>query len=144
MSLELDQAVEALQDPTRRGILLAFFNDREPRTVDEVAAAAGIHRTVAFSHLERLRGLGYLAAANRRGRRGKPARVYSLERGPVELSYPPRRYQVLASLLADALAGFGEKARGAARAAGRAYGRQSGRSHVTAERPTLQSVLERL
>src|SRR5438105_2853318 len=122
MEADLERVVRALQDPTRRGILLAFFEDPGARTVDEVAAAAGVHRTVAFSHLERLRQLGYLGAGSRRGLRGKPARLYRLESGPLELSHPPRRFQTLATLLSGALAGLGKRGRRAARQAGYDFG----------------------
>jgi len=122
MQPELERAVAALQDPTRRSILLGFYADPGPRTVDEVAAAAGVHRTVAFGHLERLRALGYLGAGSRRGLRGKPARLYSLKSGPLELTYPPRRYGVLASLLGESVARMGRPGREAARAAGYAFG----------------------
>jgi predicted ArsR family transcriptional regulator len=121
MQAELERAVTALQDPTRRAILLGFFDDPRPRTVDEVAAAADIHRTVAFTHLERLRALGYLAADSRRGMRGKPARLYRLASGPLELSHPPRRFQALAAMLVEALAGLGKRGRAAARLAGRGF-----------------------
>ena len=36
----IERLVAALQDPTRRGILLAFYADPRPRSVDDVAAAA--------------------------------------------------------------------------------------------------------
>ena len=119
---DLERAVAALQDPTRRGILLGFYADPGPRTVDEVANQAGVHRTVAFGHLERLRALGYLSAASRRGLRGKPARLYTLVAGPLELTHPPRRYAVLASLLGESLARLGRRGRLAARAAGHSFG----------------------
>jgi predicted ArsR family transcriptional regulator len=119
---ELERAVAALQDSTRRSILLRFYANPGERTVDEVAEEAGVHRTVAFGHLERLRALGYLSAGSRRGLRGKPARLYALEAGPLEISHPPRRFRVLASLLGQSLAGLGPRGRRAARDAGHAFG----------------------
>jgi len=128
MEPDLERAVAALQDPTRRGILLAFYRDPGPRTVDEVSVAAGVHRTVAFGHLERLRALGYLSAGSRRGLRGKPARLYSLVAGPLELTHPPRRYRLLAALFEESLARLGGRGRESAHEAGRAFGAARGQS----------------
>jgi predicted ArsR family transcriptional regulator len=127
MDPELDRAVAALQDPTRRSILLRFYQDPRPRTVDQVAEEAGVHRTVAFGHLERLRALGYLSAGSRRGLRGKPARLYALESGPLELNHPPRRFRLLASLLGESIVRTGARGRRAAHDAGHAFGAAHGR-----------------
>lgn len=142
MDAELDRAVAALQDPTRRSILLRFYEDPGPRTVDEVAEAAGVHRTVAFGHLERLRALGYLSAGSRRGMRGKPARLYALEAAPLELSQPPRRFRLLASLLAESLSGLGARGRRAARAAGHAFG--AAHAAASLEKRSVQDALRQL
>ena len=116
--LDIERAIAALADPTRRRILLRFYADRRPRTVDEVAAEAEVHRTVAFGHLERLAGLGLLASERRRGLRGKPANVYRLAAGALEVSHPPRRHTELAGLLAAALGRFQAAGVAAAREAG--------------------------
>lgn len=117
----IERLVGALQDPTRRGILLSFYDDPAPRTVDEVAARAGVHRTVAFGHLERLAALGYLATSQRRGVPGKPANLYSLAAGPLELHHPARQFAVLAALLAAGLDQLGQTGVDAARTAGRRH-----------------------
>ncbi|HEY8863625.1 MAG TPA: hypothetical protein VIO37_05590 [Candidatus Dormibacteraeota bacterium] len=51
---EIDRAISALQDRTRRQILLDFYVHQPEWTVDDAAKAAGVHRTVAHGHLERL------------------------------------------------------------------------------------------
>ena len=90
----VDALALALQDGTRRRILLALLHDGRARTVDEVAALAGVHRTVAFTHLERLVALDLLDKRPRRGRRGKPASLYAVRTPVLALSYPPRHVQV--------------------------------------------------
>jgi predicted ArsR family transcriptional regulator len=115
----IERLVGALQDPTRRGILLSFYDDPAPRTVDAVAAQAGVHRTVAFQHLERLAALGYLSTSQRRGVPGKPANLYALAAGPLELHHPARQFAVLAGLLAAGLEALGGAGVEAAHAAGR-------------------------
>src|SRR5690349_2710429 len=100
---DMERALGALRDFTRRDILLRFYSDPRPRSVDDVARTAGIHRSVAFDHLERLVVLGYLEVERRRGFPGKPAKIYRLAAGPVHISHPMRRYDLLAEALAGSL-----------------------------------------
>ena len=75
--------LQALADSTRRQILTSLQARREAVTVDEVAAAQGIHRTVAFEHLELLARLGLLVRDSRAGFRGRrPGPTASLARLP--------------------------------------------------------------
>ena len=122
MAQDMERALGALRDLTRRDILLRFYADRKPRSVDEVAKAAGVHRSVAFEHLERLVALGYLETERRRGLPGKPAKIYRLTAGPVQISHPMRRYDLLAEALARAFQGQGEAGAAAVREAGHALG----------------------
>jgi predicted ArsR family transcriptional regulator len=119
---QVDRAISALQDPTRRRILLDFFVHQSEWTVEDVAGAVGVHRTVAHRHLERLVALGYLAVGQRRGRSGKPAKLYRLTGQEIEVSYPVRRFARLAALLAESLGAHGAEGVRTAREAGRAYG----------------------
>lgn len=118
----MEQTLAALRDPTRRTILFSFYDHPGERTIDEVAAVAGVHRTVAFQHLERLVAFGYLTTGRRPGSRGKPAKLYRLARGPIELTHPTRLYRQLAGLLARALEKLGSAGRAASLEAGRDFG----------------------
>jgi len=119
---EIDRAISALQDRTRRHILLEFYVHQPEWTVDDAARAAGVHRTVAHGHLERLVDLGYLAVRQRRGKSGKPANLYRLAGRQIDFSYPVRRFARLAGLLAEGLQTRGQEGVDAAREAGRRYG----------------------
>jgi predicted ArsR family transcriptional regulator len=136
---EIDRTVSALQDPTRRRILLDFYVHQPEWTTADVAAAVGVHRTVAHAHLERLVALGYLISSQRRGAAGKPAKLYRLTERQIELSYPTRRFARLAALLAQALRGSPDGI-GAAREAGRGHGA----SMVTKSAHSPESVLREL
>jgi predicted ArsR family transcriptional regulator len=142
MASDMERALGALRDFTRRDILLRFYADRKPRSVDEVAKAASVHRSVAFEHLERLVSLGYLESERRRGLPGKPAKIYRLTAGPVQISHPMRRYDVLAEALARSFEALGDSGRVAIRDAGRAYGiglaRAGARSVATAIEPLIE------
>jgi predicted ArsR family transcriptional regulator len=134
---EIDRAISALQDRTRRRILLDFYVHQPEWTVDDAAKAAGVHRTVAHGHLERLVALGYLAVGQRRGKSGKPANLYRLAGQPIDFSYPVRRFARLAGLLAEGLQTRGREGIEAAREAGRRYGA----SLVNKPADSQQSVL---
>ena len=136
VATDIERALGALRDFTRRDILLRFYSDPRPRSVDDVARAAGIHRSVAFDHLERLVALGYLEVERRRGLPGKPAKIYRLASGPVQISHPMRRYDVLAETLASVLevATITE--------AGRGFGRRLARPVVTSVVAALEPMTE--
>ena len=143
MAPDMERALGALRDFTRRDILLRFYTDRRPRSVDDVANAAGIHRSVAFDHLERLVALGYLEVERRRGLPGKPAKIYRLTAGPLQISHPMRRYDVLAEALARSLERHAsDGGRGAMREAGRELGAALARAGVTILPAALEPMVE--
>src|SRR2546425_8839096 len=136
----LDDAA-VLAEPVRRA--LYEYVARTGREVgrDEAARAANVDRALAAFHLDKLVSAGFLETSFRRlsGRSGpgagRPAKVYW--RGPkrLELSVPPRRYEMLARLLAEALNAGGKSAtRHLARLA-RRMGRGLGEETRLAARP---------
>src|SRR5579864_554182 len=142
MAGDMERALGALKDFTRRDILLRFYADRKPRSVDDVAREAGIHRSVAFEHLERLAALGYLEVAHRRGLPGKPAKIYKLTGGPVQISHPMRRYDVVAESLARAFEGLGDVGSHAVRRAGRAFGLELAQPGAKSVEAALEPMIE--
>ncbi|HKW73244.1 MAG TPA: helix-turn-helix domain-containing protein [Candidatus Dormibacteraeota bacterium] len=138
----MERALGALRDFTRRDILLRFYSDRKARSVDEVARAAGVHRSVAFDHLERLVALGYLEVDRRRGLPGKPAKIYRLSGGPLQISHPMRRYDVLALALARSLELSGDAGRSAMKQAGRSFGRGLARPGARTLAASLEPLIE--
>ena len=135
---EIDRAISALQDPTRRANPCSTSTHEPERTTAEVAAAVGVHRTVAHAHLERLVALGYLISSQRRGTAGKPAKLYRITEREIELSYPIRRFARLAALLAHALHESPDGI-GIAREAGRGHG-----ASMVTKPPLTESVLREL
>ncbi|MFD0664122.1 helix-turn-helix transcriptional regulator [Thermocatellispora tengchongensis] len=121
------QAVAALQDPVRRA--LYEFVAAQGRAVgrNEAAEAAGVQRTLAAFHLDKLVEAGLLESGFKRlGERtgpgsGRPAKVYTRARTEHVVSVPARDYRTLALVLAEAVEALGgeERAEQAARAAGR-------------------------
>lgn len=100
-------ALEAIGDHGLRETLVLVRGGRRAVSIDEAAAAHGIHRTAARRRLEQLTAAGLLVAGfeRRTGRNGpgagRPAKVYSPapERSGVE--FPGRRYPELVGLLLD-------------------------------------------
>ena len=143
MAPDMERALGALRDFTRRDILLRFYTDRKARSVDDVASSAGIHRSVAFDHLERLVALGYLEVERRRGLPGKPAKIYRLTAGPLQISHPIRRYDVLAEALARAFERTGgDGGKRAMKEAGRALGHGLARTGASSITAALEPMIE--
>ena len=139
----MERALGALRDFTRRDILLRFYADHKPRSVDDVARAASIHRSVAFDHLERLVALGYLEVERRRGLPGKPAKIYRLSAGPLQISHPMRRYDVLAEALTRSMSETSDDGgRQAMLDAGRSFGRGLARPAPRSVAAALEPVIE--
>ncbi|SNR82431.1 helix-turn-helix transcriptional regulator [Actinomadura mexicana] len=121
-------AIALLQDPVRRR--LYEFVAAQGREVGrgEAAEAAGVARTLAAFHLDKLVDAGLLEAGSRRltGRSGpgagRPAKVYRRSAAERDVSLPARDYRTAAVLLAEAAetAGLDMELQDAARRRGRA------------------------
>lgn len=142
MTGDMERALGALKDFTRRDILLRFYADRKPRSVEDTSREAGVHRSVAFEHLERLVALGYLEVAHRRGLPGKPAKIYRLTGGPVQISHPMRRYDVVAESLGRAFDELGDVGTHAVRRAGRNFGESIAQPSAKTVVKALEPMLE--
>lgn len=92
-----------LGDPTRRGIYVTVRESGDPVTAGRVAKAFDIHPNVARHHLDRLVEDGYLRVSDRKtpatASAGRPAKGYEATDKEILLSYPARRYDLLAELL---------------------------------------------
>ncbi|MGH9007241.1 MAG: helix-turn-helix transcriptional regulator [Acidimicrobiales bacterium] len=143
----------ALAEPMRRRLYLLVAEAEGPVSRDDAAAAVGVSRSAAAFHLDKLTELGMLEVEFRRppGRggpgAGRPAKRYWAPQHDVGFSVPERRYDLVASLLAQAVEdadGTGVPAGEALRAVARDYGRAlgSGRQPGTADPPVLDCVLE--
>jgi predicted ArsR family transcriptional regulator len=148
---DLDRGLDAaasLGDPVRRRLYRYVLASIDPVTRDDVAAGAGVPRSTAAYHLDRLADAGLLDVRFERlsGRSGpgagRPAKLYARPREPVAVSLPRRRYELLAGLLAEAVDRSAEAA-GALRDAARRYGAGLARSLGAADGvcPSVRSAL---
>jgi predicted ArsR family transcriptional regulator len=122
-----------LEDPLRRRLYDLVARSSEPVGREQAAAAAGIGRTLAAYHLDKLVEHGLLTASYRRpeGRAGpgagRPAKLYARADTEIAVSMPPREYELAAGLLAeaaeqDATGAASERLQEVAERAGRAAG----------------------
>jgi predicted ArsR family transcriptional regulator len=102
-------SLAALNDPVRRAVYRYVAGSGRAVGRDDAAAAAGINRSLAAYHLDRLVGEGLLTAEYRRppGRggpgAGRPAKLYRRSPAELQVTVPPRDYELAATLLAVAV-----------------------------------------
>ncbi|HLU73204.1 MAG TPA: helix-turn-helix domain-containing protein [Nonomuraea sp.] len=132
-------ALALLQDPVRRSLYEVVAGRGGEVGRQEAAEAAGVSRTLAGHHLDKLVEAGLLESGFRRPERGgpgsgRPAKVYRRAPGERSVSVPPRDYVTLAAVLAGVVdeVGAEERAERAARAEGERLGRQ-GRGRTVEE-----------
>jgi predicted ArsR family transcriptional regulator len=96
-----------LEDPVRRAVYRAVREAGEPVTRAEAGERAGISTRLATFHLEKLVAEGFVAATSERAggapSMGRPAKRYSPTDLELEVSIPPRRYDLVADILASIL-----------------------------------------
>jgi predicted ArsR family transcriptional regulator len=94
----------AFGDPTRRDIYLYVRSMPEGVKASDIAEQFALHPNVARHHLEKLAGGGYLhVALARHESAGRPSKIYCAAAVDTQLSFPPRRDDLLGMLLARAL-----------------------------------------
>ncbi len=109
MSEQQLDAIAGLADGLRRSLYRYIVDRAEPVGKDDVAAHAGISRSLASYHLDRLAADGLLAVSYARlGERrgpgaGRPAKLYAASPTEISVQLPPRDDTLLARLLAAAV-----------------------------------------
>jgi predicted ArsR family transcriptional regulator len=103
-SAAVSAVTSAFGDPTRRDIYMFVRSGEEGVTAAEVADQFDLHPNVARHHLEKLTGGGYLTVElARHETAGRPSKRYRAGELDTSLTFPPRRDDLLATLLARAL-----------------------------------------
>jgi predicted ArsR family transcriptional regulator len=102
--------VAALSDPVRRALYDYIVAQGREVGRNEAAGALGISRALAAFHLDKLVEEGllettYLRLTGRSGPgAGRPSKLYHRSRHRIDLTLPPRSYEVAARLFAETLA----------------------------------------
>jgi predicted ArsR family transcriptional regulator len=125
-------ALSSLDDPMRRQLYEHVVDSDGPVSRDDAAAAAGIGRTLAAYHLDKLADANLLTVTYQRqtGRAGpgagRPAKLYTRAAAEMIVSVPPRDYELLARLLVSSIErDTGGTVRSALNEAAREAGRQA-------------------
>lgn len=132
-------AAAVLDEPLRRRLYSYVLQSPVEVTRDAAARAVGISRALAAFHLDKLAAEGFLAVSyrrlsKRRGRgAGRPAKLYRPSGRQLDVSLPPRRYELAARLFVRT---FAQHADPTARAALRRAARRLGAEIGLAARPT--------
>jgi predicted ArsR family transcriptional regulator len=102
-------AVAAVDDPQRRALYDYVCRRSEPVGRDDAARELELPRSTVAFHLDRLveQGLLVVEYQRRSGRTGpgagRPAKLYRRAPGEVQVSLPPRQYELAGDLLATAI-----------------------------------------
>jgi predicted ArsR family transcriptional regulator len=128
------RAVAALVDPVRRALYDHVRRQAHPVSREEAAEAVAISRNLSAFHLDKLVDAGllrarYEAPALKPRGRGRAPKVYEPTEGTLTMSVPPRQYELVGEILADAVAGDPSDARAAAARRAADVGRQIGAVH---------------
>lgn len=103
-------AISALGEPTRRSLYDWVVQAGDWVSRDEVATALSLERGTAAHHLDRLADDGLFDVEFRRlsGRQGpgagRPSKLYRRAARSIDVSLPPRSYELAARMFADASA----------------------------------------
>jgi predicted ArsR family transcriptional regulator len=106
------EAIALLQDPVRRRLYEFVSAQQEDVSRNEAAEAAGVQRTLAAFHLDKLVDAGLLDAVFRRpeGRSGpgagRPAKFYRRSDTEFAVSLPARDYRTAALVFAEVAEGL--------------------------------------
>jgi predicted ArsR family transcriptional regulator len=141
-------AVVALADSSRRALYEYVRRADHPVSREEAGQAVGMSRGLAAFHLDKLVEAGLLQARAEappdqpRGR-GRTPKVYEAATTGLAITIPQRRYDMIAEILAEAVASEPTDAASAAQRAARQRGREIG-ARLPEEGDDLTSALDRL
>lgn len=102
-------SVSVLNDPVRRALYQFVAGSAQAVSREQAAAAVGVQKALAAFHLDRLAEQGLLDVEFRRltGRSGpgagRPAKLYRRSQRQIDVTLPPREYDLAALLLAEAI-----------------------------------------
>jgi predicted ArsR family transcriptional regulator len=142
-------AIALLRDPLRRALYGHVVEAGGEVSRSQAAEAAGVARSLAAFHLDKLVEAGLLEVTFRRlgDRRGpgagRPSKLYRRAAGEVAATLPPRTYAAAAQLLAEAVerAGADRELQAAARRAGAEDGRRIATEATATPAPAVELVL---
>jgi predicted ArsR family transcriptional regulator len=133
--------VTVLADPVRRALYEYVRRQNHPVTREEAAESVSISRNLTAFHLDKLVDAGllstrYEAPPDRQRGPGRTPKVYEPSGTGLNLTVPPRQYELVGRILADAVAAEPGDARASAQRRAVDAGRQLGAAHAQGARGT--------
>lgn len=130
-----------LADPTRFSIYHYIVTNHQSVTVQEIADEFEIHPNVARLHLTKLEDVDLLTSSSEKtGKGGRPSRLYNLSEQVVNLQFPPRDYQLLATIAIETLLSLGEVGQKALDDMGLRYGKEAAKQAIDKEHLVLSRM----
>jgi predicted ArsR family transcriptional regulator len=147
-------AIGALSEPRRREAYDFVVAQDGPVTRDDVSAALSMTRSLAAFHLDKLADAGLLATSFRRPAdrapgpgAGRPSKLYEISNLEIDVSIPPRRYDIIGRIMARAIVALDDRSDGVAAAArriARKEGLNVGQQHTATARMSKKKLLAAL
>lgn len=145
-------ALTVLTEPRRREVYDFIAMQAEPASRDDVVDALGMTRSLAAFHLEKLAEAGLLETSfSRRAERaggpgaGRPNKLYTVSNRKLDISIPPRRYDVAGRIMARAIAASAARRAESAATIARRFAEEEGRgigaAHAAGGRPSAKKTL---
>ena len=134
----------------RRRIYLCVRSQRRPVTREDVSSGVAVSRKLAAFHLDKLVERGLLVARyGRPGGRGgpgsgRPPKLYEVASVSLAVSIPERRYDLVAGVLARAVAGSGGRVRAGVLDVARDEGRRAAQKGGRRGQAAVRAVLDEL
>lgn len=114
-----------LSDPTRYYIYQYIVKKHREVTVQEIADHFEIHPNVARLHLSKLEDVKMVVSESKKtGKGGRPSRLYQLSNEVIQLQFPARDYQLLATIALQALSTLGDPGVEVLSKTGKIYGQE--------------------
>jgi predicted ArsR family transcriptional regulator len=143
--------IGVLSEPRRREVYDFVAAKDSPVTRDQVSADLSMSRSLAAFHLDKLADAGLLSTSfSRPGDRapgpgaGRPSKLYAVSDIEIDVSIPPRRYDIAGRIMARAIASISGRSDGAAAAAlriAREEGLGVGQQHTATGRTSRKKLL---
>jgi predicted ArsR family transcriptional regulator len=131
--------LSVLSEPRRREVYDFVAMQEGPTSRDDGVAGLGMTRSLAAFHLEKLVDAGLLETSFRRSSdrppgpgAGRPSKLYAVSKRSLDLSLPPRRYDLAGRIMARAIAASSARRTESAAVLARRIAEEEGRELGTA------------
>ncbi len=113
---------EALGVESRAKLLDYIYEKNRDVSIEELSKVFKLHPNVIRTHLDKLREVGIIESYEEKVGQGRPRKLYKKSEKGFSIQYPPRRYELLSSLLLEVVKSSVDK--GVIKEVGEEFGRK--------------------